>query len=81
MALWCLTLTVEQRSAAVVHHRHLLQLGAFTDVGQQSAATFGLVPAQLRRGGVGLEGKRGGKYTSRMSIINYGDWYVSRNDM
>lgn len=56
MALWCLSLTVEQRSAAVVHHRHLLQLGAFADVRQQGAATFDLLLVQLWRGGVGLRG-------------------------
>lgn len=56
MALWCLALTVEQRSAAVVHHRHLLQPGAVTDVRQQSAAAFSLLSAQLGRAGVGLGG-------------------------
>ena len=65
MALWCLALTVEQRSAAVVHHRHLLQPGAFTDVGQQSAATFRLLPAQLGGAGVGLEGEDRGGRTER----------------
>lgn len=59
LALWGRGLTVEQRSAAVVHHRRFLQPGAVTDVQQQGAATFALVSAQLRRAGVGL-GRRGG---------------------
>lgn len=67
MALWCLSLTVEPRSAAVVHHRHLLQLCAFADVRQQGAATFDLLPVQLGRGGVGL--MRGGGHRQSLSDI------------
>lgn len=60
MALWCLSLTVEQRGAAVVYHRHLLQLGAFADVRQQRATTFGLLLAQLRGAGISLLRDGGG---------------------
>lgn len=56
LALWCQTLTVEDRRAAVVDHRHLLQMGPFTDVRQQSAASFTLLTVQLRGAGVGLGG-------------------------
>lgn len=59
MLCGCLALTVQQRRAAVVHHRHLPQLRPFTDVRQEGATTFDLLSAQLGRRGIDLQGVMG----------------------